>query len=360
MAFPGDWSYYRPLTISENDGTLSETTSVEVTFDTATPIGEGKMESDASDLRVGDGNGNTVPFMIEQDTVNTSSTVIHVYVDSISASGSLDYRIWYGNSGAAYPGDQYLRWIDVDDLSDPWGNFSTGNSDVRGEEVMAGTQNRNDGSDAEATITTSLWQGASGSTIYVYPHWITDEQNEDYAIQVTVDGTTKTGPTYSLGDGNPEAVVDELSFTVGGDDTIDLGIVPLNQTSDFGDRMPHLDGLFVSDTQLSSLTFSADASTNPGAVFFDTTRLSSTVGSESTSTTVTIQGNVTVNGSATSGIQVVVYNKSTGSLEGVTTTDSNSDWSVDVSGSSTDEYYVAYYYDDGSTFYSSAETTNPS
>jgi len=74
--------------------------------------------------------------------------------------------------------------------------------------------------------------------------------------------------------------------------------------------------------------------------------------------TVSLTGNVTVDGANQQNVEVVVYNKSQDVLEGLTTTDSNSDFSIGVSGK-TDEYYLGYFYDDGATFYASGETTNP-
>jgi len=72
-----------------------------------------------------------------------------------------------------------------------------------------------------------------------------------------------------------------------------------------------------------------------------------------------IAGNVTVEGSETSGVEVLIYNKTDNAFEGRTTTDSNGDWSFEFAGEETDEFYVSYFYDDGSTYYASGETTNP-
>lgn len=93
-----------------------------------------------------------------------------------------------------------------------------------------------------------------------------------------------------------------------------------------------------------------DASPKGGQTFF------SWSGPEPT--TDPLSGNVTVEGANQANVEVVVYNKTQDFLEGLTTTDSNSDFSIPIS-KETDEYYVGYFYDDGTTFYASGETTNP-
>lgn len=75
---------------------------------------------------------------------------------------------------------------------------------------------------------------------------------------------------------------------------------------------------------------------------------------------VQVSGNVTVEGSSLSGVEVLVYNKTDESFVGKTTTDSNGDWALGIGSNESDEFYVSYFYDDGSTYYASGETTNPS
>lgn len=168
-------------------------------------------------------------------------------------------------------------------------------------------------------------------------------------VAVTLDGSQLGDHTLRVGTNTEQ---------VSGTNSIDTG----SNSASFGHRgdgSGHadilLDAVRIYNDSKSSNWMQAeyDASSNGNLVFF------SQDAAESTSGVVTLQGNVTINGSNTSGVEVLVYNNSTGSIEGLTTTDSNSAWSLDVSGS-TDEYYVAYYYDDGTTFYASGETTNPS
>lgn len=94
------WSYRQAVTFT-NPGSALSNYQVKVVVDTATPIGQGNMKADGSDIRFTDAGGTALQsYYLEASTINQSSTVIWVNVASISASSNTLY-MYYGNSGAS-------------------------------------------------------------------------------------------------------------------------------------------------------------------------------------------------------------------------------------------------------------------
>ncbi|MFB6203599.1 MAG: DUF2341 domain-containing protein, partial [Candidatus Nanohaloarchaea archaeon] len=96
-----NWQYRKPVTVQENSGRSLSNYQVKVTVDTASLISAGKMQPDCSDMRfVGSGHSSTLDYWLKSGC-DTSSTTVWVQVPSISASGSKDIYMYYGNPSAS-------------------------------------------------------------------------------------------------------------------------------------------------------------------------------------------------------------------------------------------------------------------
>lgn len=96
------WSYRQAVTFS-NPGAALSNYQVKVSVDTVTPIGQGNMKSDGSDIRFTDAGGTTLlSYYLEASTVNQASTPTVVWVDVVTISaGSNTLYMYYGNAGAS-------------------------------------------------------------------------------------------------------------------------------------------------------------------------------------------------------------------------------------------------------------------
>jgi len=80
------WSYYKPITITNNDNVDYSDVQVKIVVNTASLVSAGKLRSFCEDLRFTDEQGNLLPSWIEYGE-NTSSTIIWVKIPSLPASG---------------------------------------------------------------------------------------------------------------------------------------------------------------------------------------------------------------------------------------------------------------------------------
>ena len=88
--FDPDWSYRRPVTISNPCGEEATDYQVQVTLDSTFDFS--KALADGSDLRVTDGNGVTlIPFWIEEWDPGNETASIWVKVPSIPTTGTTIY-----------------------------------------------------------------------------------------------------------------------------------------------------------------------------------------------------------------------------------------------------------------------------
>ncbi len=111
------WTLYRPdfatadwfdmgygfrqlVPVSNGSGEEQTDFQVQMTLDTASLIGEGKLQSDCDDIRVTDINGKELANWIEPNTCNTSETLVWTKVPKIPASGA-DLYVYYGNPSAS-------------------------------------------------------------------------------------------------------------------------------------------------------------------------------------------------------------------------------------------------------------------
>jgi hypothetical protein len=95
------WTYRIPIIINNtaNVNTLTNY-QVSVVVDTASLISAGKMNSDGSDIRFTDNDGQTLLNYWIADGINTSSTTIWVKVPSIPANANKTIYLYYGNPSA--------------------------------------------------------------------------------------------------------------------------------------------------------------------------------------------------------------------------------------------------------------------
>lgn len=90
-----------PITITNNTTSLVTNYQALLSIDTQTPIGLNQMQATGQDIRFGkDCSGSTLYNYWIQSGLNTTTTSIWVKVDSIPASGSRTFYMYYGNPSA--------------------------------------------------------------------------------------------------------------------------------------------------------------------------------------------------------------------------------------------------------------------
>jgi hypothetical protein len=101
FAQPAGWSYVQPLQVQNNTASLVTDYQLQFTFNTATPIGAGQMLANGDDIRFGkDCAGTTLFNYWIESGINTASTVLWVKIDSLPASGTIQFYMFYGNASA--------------------------------------------------------------------------------------------------------------------------------------------------------------------------------------------------------------------------------------------------------------------
>jgi len=117
---PPSFSYYREVNITNSTGDPLEDFQVLITIDTASLISEGKMLPDCSDIRVADTTKQKIPYWVEKNTCNTTSTKIWTKVPYIPAGGSTTVYVYYGDPGASSESsaDAVFEFFDDFDFKD--------------------------------------------------------------------------------------------------------------------------------------------------------------------------------------------------------------------------------------------------
>ncbi len=95
------WQYAVPVDITENSGSNLINWQVPITFDTQTPIGSGKMNTNGSDIRFAEdiAGVSLLNYWVESG-INTTTTKLWVSIPSISASSTITVYLFYGDSTA--------------------------------------------------------------------------------------------------------------------------------------------------------------------------------------------------------------------------------------------------------------------
>lgn len=101
IAQPAGWNYVAPVQVQNNTTTLATNYQVQLTINTQTLIGAGQMLATGDDLRFGkDCAGTTLFNYWIESGINTASTVIWVKIDTLPASGTTQFFMYYGNASA--------------------------------------------------------------------------------------------------------------------------------------------------------------------------------------------------------------------------------------------------------------------
>lgn len=128
------WDYYDTINISNTNTTaaLPVNYTVNLTIDTATLIGAGKLNADCSDLRIVYQNSTTISWLNASNCNNAQTYILFKLQAAVAASSDdEDYFLYYGNSGATLPDyhkeDVYYVFDDFEDgdVSD-WSITGTG------------------------------------------------------------------------------------------------------------------------------------------------------------------------------------------------------------------------------------------
>lgn len=102
FAQPAGWSYLRSITAVNTTATQAIGYQLRLTIDTQTPIGAGHMNANGDDIRFGkECNGSTLFNYWIESGINTTNTVIWVKLDTLPASGTVQFYMYYGNNSAA-------------------------------------------------------------------------------------------------------------------------------------------------------------------------------------------------------------------------------------------------------------------
>lgn len=101
FAQPAGWSYVQPLQVQNNTASLVTNYQLQFTYNTSTPIGAGQMNVNGNDIRFGkDCAGTTLFNYWIESGINTASTTFWVKIDSLPASGLIQFYMFYGNASA--------------------------------------------------------------------------------------------------------------------------------------------------------------------------------------------------------------------------------------------------------------------
>ena len=102
IAQPAGWTYVLPLQVTNNTASLVTDYQLQLTVNTQTPIGAGQMLANGNDIRFGkECAGITLFNYWIESGINTASTVIWVKIDSLPASGTMQFYMFYGNAAAS-------------------------------------------------------------------------------------------------------------------------------------------------------------------------------------------------------------------------------------------------------------------
>ncbi len=96
--FDSDWPYRIPISFSGMGDDLYGY-QMRLEIDTSTPIGNGDMNANGSDIRFSDGTGNYLNYWLE-GPIDNANTVIWVNVTQIAAAGFTTIYMYYGNPTA--------------------------------------------------------------------------------------------------------------------------------------------------------------------------------------------------------------------------------------------------------------------
>ncbi len=149
-----NWRYRRTISVPNPSGVNQTGIIVKVlsNYDLSTLITDGKLNSNLSDIRFTDNNGNSLTYWIQDSTSN--SVDVWIIISTLASSGS-DVWMYYGNSAATSESTPLYSYTGSDQFIDD------GNSQFRVKFLSSGTL---------ATVTSSTFDaflvGGGGGSNY--------------------------------------------------------------------------------------------------------------------------------------------------------------------------------------------------
>ena len=86
--FDTNWAFRTRYPLTNTSGATQTSFQTQITVNTATLVSAGKLQSNCQDVRFTNISGKQLPFWIEPNTCNTTTTLIWVNVDSIPTSAA--------------------------------------------------------------------------------------------------------------------------------------------------------------------------------------------------------------------------------------------------------------------------------
>ncbi|MBO6518034.1 MAG: DUF2341 domain-containing protein [Bacteroidia bacterium] len=150
------FTYRLPIEVDNSLNASLTNYEVKLEVPTSALISAGKMKSLGQDIRFLDGQGNQLNYWIKDGTINTTSTIIWVSVDSLRNYSKDTLYMFYGNSTALPKSDakatfQFIDEFNGSSLSSAWSSCGSGTVAVSGGKLKL-TSNSN-----TARITTSSY-----------------------------------------------------------------------------------------------------------------------------------------------------------------------------------------------------------
>ncbi len=122
-----NYAYRKKITVKERSGNVLQDYVIEVTVDTKTPIAEGKMKPDCSDIRFANENDEFLDFFIKPGTCGKSNTKIWIKIPEIDKNSEKTIYMYYGNPNAKKltinPREIFLAYDDFENPDDVEGKI---------------------------------------------------------------------------------------------------------------------------------------------------------------------------------------------------------------------------------------------
>jgi hypothetical protein len=112
------WEHRKKITIEENSGEKLKKYELELSMNTSTPISDGQMANDCSDIRFANSEDKRIDHWIKQSTCDQENTEIWVEIPHIQADGSKKIYMYYGNDNAESKSNGSATFKLFDDFSD--------------------------------------------------------------------------------------------------------------------------------------------------------------------------------------------------------------------------------------------------
>ncbi|MCB9263093.1 MAG: DUF2341 domain-containing protein [Flavobacteriales bacterium] len=131
------YQYRVPIIIDNSKNSSLSDFQLMITINSYSLITNGKMQSLGQDLRFLNSKGTYLPFWIEDNTINTSTTNVWIRVDTLHNYTNDTIYMYYGNSTASAASNSQTTFQLMDDfngssLSGSWSSCGSGSASVTG------------------------------------------------------------------------------------------------------------------------------------------------------------------------------------------------------------------------------------